>query len=160
MDTVRINVIEGLISISFIPLVSKWSATRYVSAESALEISALMMRAGLLPNVMTVCGFPRMVFQVAEGKDRMAWLGMQDWEITKDKHLKMNIDLVAYIEGDAVIDIGQCFNQLYMELTYPGMMEGDFSIFTRPVSKFCLYDWDANTHIWDLASRDPRPHYA
>lgn len=155
MNQIQMWAEEGRIVIVLMPEVEKWTKGRRILPEGALSIAALMMRSGHLPNTMTVTGDPEMVCQVTGGTDKdgvnCAWLGIQTWGYLGDR------DLVAYIEGDRIRDIGYCLHQLCMEVMHPTSVDGESSIFTREVAGFFLGSFEAeDCDIIDLNSVDPQ----
>ncbi|QHL92019.1 hypothetical protein GVO57_14080 (plasmid) [Sphingomonas changnyeongensis] len=149
MGELEMSAFNGRVSITFLPRVTKWTKTRNILPESASQIAALMMRSGSLPNTVTVFGEPEMACQVAGGPERIAWFGIQAWGYVGDP------DLTAYIEGDAVHEIGRCLHQLYLQVSHPEQVDGEFRMFSCKVRGFFLGS-DPAAEGADLDSRDPQ----
>lgn len=154
MDQIQMWAEEGRICIQLMSAVEKWTKCRRISPESALGIAALLMRSGHLPNTMCITGDPEIWCQVTGETDwcgqHQAYISIQAWGYLGDR------DLVAYLQGDTIAEIGRCLHQLCMEVMHPEETDGETSIFTRKVHSIFLFAAPGEvSDIYDLSSVDP-----
>lgn len=117
-----------------LPEVAVWSKTRNITVASALEVASLLMRSGSLPDTITVEGDPEVVCQVAGETEQSAWLSIGNWGHRGDP------DLIAFLEGEMICELGQRMHDLCLTAMKPHQMPVERNIYVRSVKAFFLYD--------------------